>query len=294
VDTLEGMRVFAQVVESGSFSAAAERLGLSKALASKYVSQLEQRLGARLLNRTTRRLSLTEAGETYYRGARGLLAEVTALEEGVRQQQTVPRGHLRIAAPRVFGEESLIGAIERFRRRYPEITLDLALEERTVDIVQEGFDLAIRIGILAESSLIARRIGSYRYVLCAAPAYLKRAGTPALPSDLTRHATIVNAAIAPTDQWDFRVEERIARVTVRPFLRINAARPVRQLVLAGEGIGLCLYPTVAEDIAAGRLIRLLEPYEAYNRDLSVVYPHARHLPAKVRLFIDHLVGAFAT
>jgi DNA-binding transcriptional LysR family regulator len=292
MDTLEGMRVFARVVDAGSFSEAARRLGISKALASKYVGQLEQRLGIRLLNRTTRKLTPTELGVAYYNRCARIVGEVEELEGSLRMGHASPCGHLRIAGPRVFGEEALVGCVTAFLEKHPAVTVDLALEERTVDIIAEGFDLAVRIGELAESRLVARRITSYRYVLCASPDYVARAGTPKAPDALAGHVCIVNSAISPTNQWQFLVDGERRSVSIRPRIRVNCARPVRSLALAGYGIGLCLLPTVRNDLAAGRLLRLLEAHEAYDRSVYAVYPQSRYLPAKLRAFLDHLIDQF--
>jgi DNA-binding transcriptional LysR family regulator len=292
MDTLECMRVYARVVDAGSFSEAARRLGISKALASKYVGQLEQRLGVCLLNRTTRKLTPTEVGTAYYGCCARIIGEVEELEGSLHPDYATPRGHLRIAGPRIFGEDAPVGCVQAYLEKHPVVTVDLVLEERTVDIVAEGFDIAVRIGELADTRLIARRITSYRYVLCASPDYLAGAGAPATPDALAGHACIVNSTISPTNQWLFVVDGRRRSVSVRPRIRVNCARPVRDLALAGYGIGLCLLPMVREDIAAGRLVRLLDACEAYDRTVYAVYPHRRHLAGKVRAFLDHLVDHF--
>ena len=179
-----------------------------------------------------------------------------------------------------------------FLEEHAAVTVDLVLEERTVDIIAEGFDLAVRIGELADSRLIARRITSYRYVLCASPDYLASAGVPPSPEALGGHACIVNSTISPTNQWQFVIDGKRRSVAVRPRIRVNCARPARDLALAGRGIALCLLPTVREDFAAGRLIRLLGAYEAYDRTVYAVYPYSRHVPGKVRAFVGHLVDHF--
>ncbi len=291
MDRLDGMRTFAEVAAAGSFSEAARRLGISKALASKYVSQLEERLGSRLLNRTTRKVSLTEVGQSYLLRCKAILEEVDDLEETVQLQQGRPRGLLRIAGPRVLGQDLLVPEVARFLDRYPEITVELLLDERRVDIVQEGFDLAIRIGHLNDSAMIARKLCDYRYVICASPDYLECHGAITHPRDLATHAAIINTNLAPSTQWDFLIEGQLERVGLQPKVRVNTDRAVRALVRAGQGAGLCLFPGVEEDIRAGRLVRLLEGFEAYDRPVSVVYPHARLLSGKARAFIDHLVAA---
>ena len=202
MDTREGMRVYARVVDAGSFSEAARRLGISKALASKYVGQLEQRLGVRLLNRTTRKLTPTEVGTAYYVRCARIVGEVEELESSLHADQTTPRGHLRIAGPRVFGEDALVGCVRAFLERHPAVTVDLVLEERTVDIVAEGFDLAVRIGELADTRLIARRITSYRYVLCASPDYIARASARDQNASLCRSRDRPGSALRNTDRTD--------------------------------------------------------------------------------------------
>ncbi len=292
MDTFDGMRVFAKVVEAGSFSGAARRLGISNALASKYIGQLENRLKARLLNRTTRKVSPTEVGRAYYDRCVDILERIGELEDAVQLQMGTPRGHLRIAGPRIIGEEVLADCVNDFLTKHDQITVDLVLEERLVDIVSEGFDLAVRIGKLEDSSLIARRIASYRYVLCASPAYLEKAGEPTQPKDLTTHICIINSVISRSNQWEFLIAGKRTSITVKPRARVNAARPIRNMVAAGHGIGLCLLPIVEADIAAGRMVRILQDFEAYDRSVYVIYPHSRHLAAKVRAFVDHAVDWF--
>lgn len=292
MDTLVCMRVFSQVVERGSFTGAARALGLSNALASKYVAHLEDRLQVRLLNRTTRKVSPTQAGRAYYERCVGILERVDELEDAIQSQTQNPRGHLKIAGPRIMGEAVLAACVNDFLGKYELVTVDLALEERTVDLVAEGFDLAVRIGKLADSSMIARKIADYRYVLCAAPDYLAAAGEPKQPSELTAHTCIVNSVISPSNQWQFIIDGKRKSVTVKPRARINADAAIHNMILSGRGVGLCLLPTVEADIAAGRLIRLLEDFEAYDRSVYLVYPHSRHLASKVRAFVDHAAAWF--
>ena len=208
MDTIDGLRVFARVMETGSISAAASGLDMSKALASKYLAQLEARLGARLVNRTTRRLSPTEVGRAAYVRCRSILEAVEDMQATVSAEHGEPRGLLRAAAPRAFGEDMLMGAVAGFMARYPDVQVDIALEERLVDIVGEGFDVALRIGALQDSSLIARRITPYPYMICAAPAYLDRAGMPQVPGDLAQHAGIVigrpDRPVAVRHRWEDR------------------------------------------------------------------------------------------
>lgn len=292
MDTFTGMRVFAKVVEVGSFSGAARQLGISNALASKYIGQLEDRLDARLLNRTTRKVNPTEVGRAYYTRCVDIIERIDELEDAVQEQTGTPRGHLRIAGPRIIGEEVLADCVNDFLAHHDQITVDLALEERRVDIIAEGFDLAVRIGALEDSSLIARKIATYKYVLCASPDYLKAKGTPKHPNDLADHICIVNSAISPTNSWEFIIDDQRTSISVKPRARVNAARPIRSMVRSGHGIGLCLLPTVEADLAAGKVVRILQKFEAYDRGIFVIYPHSRHLAAKVRAFVDHAVVWF--
>ncbi len=292
MDTIDGMRVFATVMEAGSFSAAARRLGMSKALTSKYVAQLEERLGARLINRTTRRLNATEVGTAYYERCTRILGEIDELEEAVSNQHGAPRGVLRVAAARAFGEDMLVDAVAEFMALYPMIIVELVLDERRVDVVGEGFDLAIRLAVLEDSAMIARRIAAYPFVVCAAPEYLDKAGMPETPQALSQHDCIVNTAISPTGQWQFSIDGAPASVTVRARATVNTARATATLVRRGVGIGVCLFSTVRDDLAAGRVVRLFRQNDAYDRSVYALYPHGRHLSAKVRLFVDHLMETF--
>lgn len=293
MDTLDGMRAFARVVENGSFTGGARALGLSTALASKYVRQLEDRLGARLLNRTTRSVQPTEVGQAYYERCQRLLLEFDDLEESIGEQQGMPRGLLRVAGPRAFGEDMMVSAVGSFLDTYPDISVELQLDERMVDIVTEGYDVAVRVGELPDSSLIARHIAMYPYYICAAPAYLQAHGTPQTPEELVGHRCVVNAAISPTNQWQFVMNGKKSQIAVPAQAKVNTARAVATLVRAGQGIGLCLHSTVSDDLESGRLVRLLRKFEAYDRNVYAVYPHSLHLSAKVRVFVDHLLETYA-
>ena len=288
MDTIEALRIFQQVAEAQSFSEAARRGGVSKALASKYVGWLEERLGARLFNRTTRRVSLTDTGDAFLQGCRRLLEDYDTLIEETAERQGGARGLLRIAGPKVFGEDVLVGLVADFMLEHPKIQVDLALEERTVDLIGEGYDLAIRIGKLQDSALVARRLVDFPYLICASPEYLSQRGTPIEPAELARHDCIINSVISPTGQWEFLMKGRVSLISVPVRARVSTARAVATLVRAGIGIGLCLKSTVAEDLVEGRLVPVLSAFQAYNRSIYAIYPHRAFLPAKVRLFLDHL------
>ncbi|WP_455197957.1 LysR family transcriptional regulator, partial [Kaarinaea lacus] len=201
MDLFTSMRTYIAVVSAGSFTGGAERLGISKALASKYIGQLEDHLGVRLLNRTTRRLNLTEVGQGYFQRCQQLLDELDELEASVLEQQDAPRGKLKVAAPSNFGEKNLARAVAEYLKTQPNMSIELVLADRFVNLVEEGFDLAVRIGELADSSLIARRLASMRMVVCAAPEYLKKNNIPADPQELAMHNCLIDTNMRDPDQW---------------------------------------------------------------------------------------------
>ncbi|MGY8963814.1 MAG: LysR family transcriptional regulator [Rhodospirillales bacterium] len=293
MDTIDGMRAFARVVETGSFTEAARRLSISTALASKYVRQLESRLGARLLNRTTRSLSTTEVGRAYWDRCTRILKDFEELEDSVADEHGEPRGQLRIAGSRAFGEETLVPAISSFLERYPEISVDLQLDDRTVDVVAEGFDIAIRVGDLQDPSLIARRIAAHPHYMCASVDYLAAYGEPKTPQDLLSHRCIINTGVTPTNQWQFQINGQASQVRVPSSVRVNTERATATLVHAGRGIGLCLYSTVKNDLVSGRLVRVLRKFEASDASVYAAYPRSEHLSGKVRAFVEHLHTTFA-
>lgn len=294
MDTIEGMRVFVAVVEQGGFTAAARQLGISTALASKYVRQLEDKLGAQLLIRTTRHVHATDIGTAYADRCRTIIEQMDEMLDMANTEAGRIVGHLRIAGPRIIGEELLSRCVETFLVEHPAVTVDLRLEERKVDIVAEGFDVAVRIGELEDSSLRAKKIAEYSYHLCAAPAYLDRFGRPHKPADIKDHACIVGSTISPNNQLDFKENGRLTHVTVAPRARVNAARPIRDMALAGLGIGLCLTSTVEGDLRDGRLELVLEDFNAYHRNVYMLFPERRHVTAKVRAFLDHATDFFRT
>lgn len=284
--------VFSQVVESESFSKAAKQLGRSKAAVSKQVSRLEDRLGVRLLNRTTRRLSLTEAGAALHERAMRIAAEVEAAESAVTRLQREPRGTLRVSAPMSFGVLHLAPTLAAFMRRYPQIAVDLSLADRFVDLIDEGFDIAIRIGDLADTSLIARRLAPNHRLVCASPAYLAANVPPRAPADLSRHNCLCYSYLATDDEWRFIGPEGPVAVKVRGNLRANNGDALRAAMLDGLGIGLAPTFIVGDDVKAGRLTVLLAAYRSSETSVYAVWPHSRHLSAKVRVFVDHLAARF--
>ena len=287
MDALSGLAVFVRVVEDGSFSAAARSLFLSKSAVSKQVSGLEDRLGARLLNRTTRRLTLTDAGTVLYERAQRILAEVGEAEAEVSQLTEAPRGVLRINLPLTFG-------IAHIGPLLPDVTLDVVAEDRVVNVVEEGFDAAVRIAALPESSLIARRLCSSPRILAASPAYGAAHGLPQRPEDLHAHACLTYAYNLRGNEWTLEGPGgRRVSVRVRGPLRVNNGEIMRSAALAGMRVVLSPTFIIGRDVAEGRLLHLLPEWRDTSASVYVVHPHARLVPAKVRAFIDYLAEAFS-
>ena len=294
MDRFASLRAFVAVVNAGSFARAAERLGLSRAMVSKHVQLLEDRLGARLLQRTTRRLSLTEAGRGFHGRAERLLADLDEAEAAVASESTAPRGTLRISAPVSFGAGWVAPALARFLAAHEGLAADLVLNDRVVDLVEEGFDLAIRIGRLPDSSLIARRLAPCRVTLVAAPAYLAARERPRAPADLAGHNCLGYAYQSTGDTWRFVPSGGGAAVAVRVRGSLDANNGEALAAAAREGIGIALLPTflVGEDIRRGRLTCLLDGWEPETLGVHAIYPQSRHLSAKVRGFVDFLAARF--
>lgn len=290
--TLDGMSAFACVVASGSFSAAAGRLGVSKSAVSAQVQRLEERLGVVLLHRTTRKLSLTEAGATYYRHCARILAEAEAAEQAVGALQREPRGTLRISAPDSFGWMHVAPAVPEFLKRYPELTVDISLSAKHVDLIEEGIDLAIRIGVLEDSLLVARRLAVSRLVVCAAPAYLHKRGVPENPDDLRSHNCLTTRLLPWGGEWRLARKGGEARVSVSGTFRSNNAEMLRAAAL--DGLGIVLLPTwaVSDQLRAGPLRRVLESWEPATSTIYAVYPENRLMTMKVRAFVEHLARSF--
>ena len=292
MDRFAAVTAFARVVELGSFARAAERLSVSTSAVSRQVSELEAHLGVRLLNRTTRRLSLTEAGQSYYERCVQLLADLEEAESSVRNAALVPKGTLRLTCGVTFGERYLGPAIAEFGARHPQLAFDLDLSDRTVDLVDEGFDLAIRIGSAKQQALVARRIGWTRLVCCASPEYLRIHGIPAIPDDLATHQCL--AYTYSPGNWTFEREggERQA-VRIAARHRTNNGRMLVALAVAGLGITMEPDFIVAPEVRSGQLVRVLERFAPAPAPIAAVYPSRRHLSAKVRAFVDFLSSRHA-
>ncbi|TAM54124.1 MAG: LysR family transcriptional regulator [Paraburkholderia sp.] len=293
MDRLRAFEVFVTVVSRGSFTRAAAVLDTSPANVTRYVNELEAHLGARLLNRTSRSLSLTEGGETFYARCKSILDEVAETEGLVSSASVKPRGRLRVNAPVSFGIRYLAPLWPEFMQRYPEVELDVALIDRVVDIVDEGFDLAVRISRAGSTNQAARKLATSRNVLCASPAYLARSGHPATPAGLIEHRCIGYSYAATGDEWQLIDSDGKAHtVKVDCHMHTNNGDTARAAALAGHGV--IRQPTflVGNDLRAGTLVQVLPEYRLPDIDVLALYPSRRHLSAKIRAMIDFLAEAF--
>jgi len=292
MDRLTAMEAFVRVVEKGGFTAAAEDLRLSRAMVSKHVQDLEAHLGARLLNRTTRKLSLTEAGRVYYDRSTQLLAELAETEEVVGELQAKPRGRLRVNAPVSFGSLHLAAVIAEYMAAYRDVVVELTLNDRIVDLVEEGYDVAVRVARLADSSLIARRLAPCRHVVCASPGYLKRHGRPEHPADLARHNFLGYSYSAAGDERRFDGPDGSMSIQLKGTLQANNGDALCAAAVAGGGIAILPTFIAGSDILAGRLMTILTQYRIPEIAIYALYPPGRHLSVKVRSFVDFLVPRF--
>lgn len=292
MDLLTSMQVFVRAVDKGSLSAAAEACGMSATMAGNHLRALETRLGTKLLHRTTRRHSLTAFGETYLARCQEILRLIADTDTQAQNQQAVPSGRLRVTAPVSFGSEALVPALADYLARHPQVRVELSLSDRTVDLVDEGFDVAIRIGTMPDSGLVARPLAPYRMMVCASPGYLQRRGTPRTPEDLAAHECLAFSPTAGTS-WHLKGAEGERRVTVSGQLQINHGQALR--VAALNGLGIVMQPAVLleADVAAGRLVALFPGHELGSRPMQVVYlPDPRSL--KLRSFVAFVVERFGT
>jgi len=284
MDRIESVAIFVEVAERRSFAAAARRLARSAAAVTRAVGELETRLGVRLLNRTTRAVSLTEAGDRFLAGARRVLADFEEIERAAAGEGAAPRGELRITAPILFGRLHALPIVTEFLDRFAEVSVALSLIDRPVDLVEEGLDVAVRIGALAESSAVATRVGTVRRIVVASPGYVTQHGTPLSPGALGAHAVIAFSGGA--DHWVFRDGERETSIAIRPRLAVTTAEAALDAVRAGFGIARVLSYQAAGDISRGSLLRLLAPYEGDELPIHLLYPGGRHPPPKLRAFLD--------
>lgn len=293
MDRLRAYEVFTSVIARGSFARAADALDTSPANVTRYVAELEAHLGVRLINRTSRRLSLTEAGEALHERLRGVLDDVAEAEAAATAGSHAPRGRLRINAPLAFGVRHLAPLWPRFLALYPEVELDIDLTDRVVDLVEEGYDLGIRISRGGSQSHVARKLATSRNVLCAAPRYGERFGLPAHPADLSRHRCVIYGHAPEPDVWTLLdAANAPSRIRVGAHVRTNSGDTARALALAGEVITWQPMFLIGQDIARGDLVELLPDWHLPDIDILALYPSRRHLSAKVRMMVDFLAQCF--
>ncbi|MBK1637470.1 hypothetical protein CKO24_00160 [Rhodothalassium salexigens DSM 2132] len=288
MDRLGAMRLIVRIADLGSFTRAAADLGLSRTAASKQVKALESALGTALMTRTTRRVALTAAGEGYVERARDILWRLDEAERLAASLDPAPEGVLRVHAPPSFGQRQLCPALKPFLDAYPKLKVEMTLTDRPVDLVEEGYDMALWIDGAPPADLAARRVGETAFALVAAPAYVKAAGAPECPADLTRHRCLVNAHFSANNQWRFTRDGETATVAVDGPLTVNNVDAIREAALAGLGVAFLPAFQVAEELRTGRLWRLLPPWTGETQGIYVVYPPSRLVPAKVRLFTAFL------
>lgn len=283
MDRFDAMTAFVAVCEAESLTRAARKLGLSPSVMSRQIAALESRLGARLFNRTTRSISLTDAGSRFLERARRILAEIDEAELAVQDEKAPPRGRLSVTAPVIFGRLHVAPLLSHFVERYPQVSIDLTLSDRFISLVEEGHDLAVRIGHLPDSQLVARRFGETRRALVASPAYLAKAGVPLRPDDLAKFSLIAFTPVVQSFEWSF---SEGLKVRIEPRFIVNNGDAAISWALAGSGIARVLYYQVRDAIRDGRLVEVLEPFAPEPMPIHVVYPTARLLPGKVRAFLD--------
>lgn len=293
IDHASEMAAFVRVVDSKGFSAASSSLGLTPSAVSKLVTRLETRLGVRLLQRTTRALHLTAEGEVFHATARRILAEIETLENQVSGQSSTPQGLLRVTTSLAFSTHQLTPVLPEFLARYPQVRLEVLPTDRVVDMVEEGMDVALRIGRLADTSFMARKIGEDRRLICAAPAYVAQHGAPRDPADLAGHNCILSRERASLNRWQFRVDGEIRTIEVTGRLAVDEGELQLQLAMQGLGIVRLTRLTVAHAVRIGALVPLLDAFSADDPvPIHAVYPHRRHLAPRVTAFVNFLIEKF--
>jgi DNA-binding transcriptional LysR family regulator len=288
MDKVMSMRVFSAVAKNGSFSTAAKKLSISKAMASKHVQNLESSLGVRLFNRTTRKLNLTDVGSAYYDKVDNILTDIDETELAISQLNSEPKGTLKIMAPPSFGAFHLSRALSVYLRKYPDVSTVIELNNRMPDLVEDGIDLAFYLGELDDSSFVARKIASTRRVICASPYYLKQNGTPQTPDDLAKHNCMIYAPNTVLSEWDFINNNVKIKVKISGDIQCNDGDALR--IAAIQGCGIAQLPTymVGLDIQSGRLNALLEEYEPEKLPIYAIYNHRKYLSAKIQTFIEFM------
>lgn len=291
MDLFASMKVYVAVVDGGSFAAAADKLDISRAMASKQIQKLEEHLATRLLNRTTRRLSLTETGREFYERSTQIMDDVEEAEQIAGQMTRRPQGVLRVTIPLSYGQHRLAAIIGAYTQVYPQVQLDISLSDRKADLIEDGFDLAIRIGALPQSDLIARKIGGVRSIVCAAPAYLTRHGAPQTPTDLAHHACLGYTLSGTGTAWRLEGPGGPLTIPISGPIRADNGDIIRLAALGGTGILFQPHFIVDDDIREGRLMQVLPEWQSAELGVYAVYPSRKHLSAKVRTFVDFLAAA---
>ena len=291
MDKLRNMEVFVSVVDAGSFTAAARAFDISTVMVGKHIAALEQRLGARLLNRTTRRQSLTEIGELYCEQCRQILTQISTAESGALAMRATARGTLKVSAPVAFGSECLAPAMASYLDKYREVSLDLELSNRLSDVIEEGLDAAVRIGHLEDSAMIARALRPYRMIICASPDYLKRYGTPDSPADLAQHECLDFLHWRRLLRWRLKSDE-VATVMPASRFRSNNGQALKQAAIAGFGIMMQAEIVLADDIKRGHLIPILQDFIPEPKPMHLIYPRDRQPTPKLSTFIEFVVQRF--
>jgi DNA-binding transcriptional LysR family regulator len=291
MDRMTSMTAFVKVVDVGGFAAAARKLNISPSMVTTHVRALEERLGVRLLNRSTRRVSLTEVGQAYYERCLQILADIDDAENVAQALQSTPRGTLRINAS-IAVPPFLAPAIAEFTALYPDVSISMTMTDRMVDVVEEGFDLAIRTFVTPDSSLIIRRIATYRLLVCGSPDYLARRGAPQQPSDLASHNCLAYAYAPKGSEWMFEGPTGVQRIHVLGNMHSNSANALRLAAVHGQGLVILPSFLLVEEIKSGALVPVLTEFLQAEHPISAIYPHRHHLSAKVRSFLDLLVAHF--
>ena len=293
MDKFADIEAFTAVVEAGAFSAAGERLGVAKSVVSRRISQLERRLGGQLLHRTTRRLALTDTGKNFYQRAVQILADLDDAEQSVSEETMELRGSLKLAAPLSFGLGHLSNAITDFLNKHPAIDLNLDLNDRNINLVEEGFDMAVRIGDLQDSTLVARRLGTIRNITCASRGYLEQHGAPASPDDLHQHVGLQYSNINYKQQWCYETPEG-KTVYAQPQIRIRANNGEALAAAAIAGLGITTGPTfiLGKHIKEGNLVTVLNEYQRHSVGIFAVYPPGRLIPRRIQVFSEFLAERF--
>ncbi|MFT4677199.1 MAG: DNA-binding transcriptional LysR family regulator [Candidatus Azotimanducaceae bacterium] len=293
MDRIDSMRVFQEVARHGSFTGAAEVLGKPVQTVSKAVRQLETQLKVLLFDRTTRSVALTDTGQAYLDQCQDLLDQFDELESSVHRAHDAPKGRIRMTAPTTFGEQNLLPILASFLSLYPDIRVELSLSNRKVSLIDEGIDLAIRIGRLNDSSLIARHLAPMRKVVCAAPEFLSRHGAPDNPLELNGYPCLIDTNFEDAHHWPFSIDAETVRVEVAGPFSANTPEATRQMAVAGLGIAMCPMYVIDQDLKNGALIALFETFEPPEMGVYALYPHRRHLSTRVRALVTHLEQVFS-